>query len=135
MSAYQKTRPETRAIVLVVDDEPANLGTFRRMFRDHCEVSLASSGAEAIALVRTRRFDCALVDYAMPEMNGVELLKHLADLRPEMARALLTAHFDRADVLDARTSGLASALFQKPWLPEQILAWVKSAQGTGEGEP
>jgi DNA-binding NtrC family response regulator len=117
-----------RCTVLVVDDEQANLDTFRRVFRKDFEMVFARSGDEALHHVRRQRFDVALVDYAMPAMSGVEFLRRAAEIQPEMARLMLTAHDGVDEVRDARPSGLVISIISKPWQREQILHWVATAQ-------
>jgi DNA-binding NtrC family response regulator len=117
-----------RCTVLVVDDEEANLETFRRVFRKEFEMTFARSGAEALAALGKQPFDVALVDYAMPEMNGVELLHRASELQPHMARLMVTAHGSVDEVREARATGLAINIIAKPWQKEQILQWVATAQ-------
>jgi CheY-like chemotaxis protein len=117
-----------RCTVLVVDDEQANLDTFRRVFRKDFEMVFALSGDEGLELLRRQKFDVALVDYAMPMMNGVEFLRRAAEIQPEMARLMVTAHDGVAEVRDARPSGLVISIISKPWQRDQILQWITTAQ-------
>lgn len=76
--------PETRSaggakwLILCVDDEPDAL-TILRLFLSArgFEVTVASSGAEALQLVENRRPDLIITDYAMPDMNGLDLCRML----------------------------------------------------------
>src|SRR4051812_24090955 len=92
--------------VLVVDDEQANLATFRRVFRQDFDMYLATSAEEALEHMAERAFDVALVDFAMPGMNGVEFFREAATRRPTMDRILVTAHADLPEVRAAKASGL-----------------------------
>jgi CheY-like chemotaxis protein len=118
--------------VLVVDDEDANLDTFRRVFRKDFDMAFARSAAEAIAKLETQTFDVALVDYAMPDMNGIDFLKRAATLQPEMARLMVTAHEGLSELRDSRASGLAISIISKPWQREQVMHWVTTAQRMAE---
>lgn len=75
-----ETRPAGRAkwLILCVDDEPDAL-TILRLFLSArgFEVTVASSGAEALQLVENRRPDLIITDYAMPDMNGLDLCRML----------------------------------------------------------
>ncbi len=64
-----------QARILFVDDEQRVLTSMRAMFRRDYEVHLASSGAEALALLREQAFDVVVSDQRMPGMTGVELLR------------------------------------------------------------
>jgi two-component system probable response regulator PhcQ len=113
--------------VLVVDDEPANLNTFRRAFRKDLAVSVAHSGAEAVAALQAQRFDIVFVDFAMPHMNGLEVLEHARRIQPGAMRVLLTAYSERPELHRAVKRGLAVALLRKPWNRAEILESVGRA--------
>ena len=117
--------------VLLVDDEAENLDTFRRVFRKEFAMRLALSGQEAVALMRQNRFDVALVDYAMPEMNGLELLRRATTLQPEMARLMVTAHEAVPAVRQARADGIMIGVIPKPWNREQVLQAVATVLQLG----
>lgn len=70
--------------VLVVDDEPMNLMVAEGLFKDYqMEVKTAQSGMEAIELCKKEAFDLIFLDHMMPEMDGVETLKHLRKIHLE----------------------------------------------------
>jgi CheY-like chemotaxis protein len=110
--------------VLIVDDDALNLRTIERVFRRHLDMRLAASGESALELL-DEHFDVALVDYTMPGMTGVELLREIARRSPSTGRVLVTAHAHLPDVVDALASGLAQAVLPKPWERDDILAWVE----------
>lgn len=64
-----------RARILVVDDEPGLQNTVRRILARNHDVSVASSGPEALAMLQRTPHDLAIVDVRMPGMNGFEVLK------------------------------------------------------------
>jgi CheY-like chemotaxis protein len=110
--------------VLVVDDEIANLDTFRRVFRKRFELHLVEHSPEAAQLMTVTRFDLAFFDYSMPVLNGLELCRRALGLQPKMARVLLTAHDTLDIVREAQTSGLCSAVVPKPWNQAALLEVV-----------
>jgi CheY-like chemotaxis protein len=66
------------ASILIVDDEPDSLEALQRLLsHDGFEVTSASSGNEAIALVQERRPDLIICDLMMPQMTGFDLCLHL----------------------------------------------------------
>lgn len=101
--------------VLVVDDDRANLQTFRIVFRDAYAITLAASGEEALRAVDGGAFDVAFVDYAMPGMNGLEVLRRIQAACPAIRRAVVTGYADLPDIAAASASGLAEAVVMKPW--------------------
>ena len=101
--------------MLVVDDDELNLTTFRRAFRRDFEITCAGSGVEALGLVAGALFDVALVDFAMPGMNGVEFLRAARALRTDLPAVMVTAHADLAEVQAALSGGWVQAIVMKPF--------------------
>jgi PAS domain S-box-containing protein len=72
-----------RARVLVVDDELPIANTMRELLGLEYDVVVATSGREALAVVRSgAEFDVIFCDLMMPGMSGVDLFEQLATLRP-----------------------------------------------------
>jgi CheY-like chemotaxis protein/anti-sigma regulatory factor (Ser/Thr protein kinase) len=105
-----------RRRVLVVDDDP----TFRRLFqsllqKSGCEVIAAEAGSAAQRLCPSPdAFDCAVVDYLMPGMDGIELIRWLHESDPALAALLVTAHGDKGMVERAWAAGACGFLDKPP---------------------
>ena len=110
--------------MLVVDDERANLRTFRRAFRRALDVTLAEGPSAALDALEGGTFDVALIDYRMPEMNGLELMQHMMAAQPAMRRILLTGYPGLVEAEDARRTGLCERVIAKPWGKDQLLAML-----------
>jgi len=95
----------TPATVLVVDDAPSNLAILTETLRSEFDVRIATSGPEALRLVRETPPDLILLDILMPDMDGYEVCRRLkaqASTR-NIPIIFLTAKGDVAD----ETMGLA----------------------------
>ncbi len=72
---------------LVVDDEPMNLVVATGLFRGYkMLIDTAESGREAIEKFRAGDYDVIFMDHMMPEMDGVEAMKHLREAAKEKGR-------------------------------------------------
>jgi len=79
--------------LLLVDDEVEFLEPMKaRLERRGLACATATSGEEALRLLGSERFDCAVVDVKMPGMDGLELLRRIRRTWPETAVVLLTGH-------------------------------------------
>jgi len=79
--------------LLIVDDETGFAEVLcKRMRRRGVEAASASSGDEAVLLLRRREFDVAIVDLKLQGMNGIEILKVFRLMAPEMPVLMLTGH-------------------------------------------
>jgi putative nucleotidyltransferase with HDIG domain len=101
--------------MMIVDDERANLRLLERLFASDYECLTASSGEEAIQLLRQHDVAILITDQRMPQMTGIELLKQTAGLRPHMVRILLTGYTDVDALVEAINSGLVYMYVTKPW--------------------
>lgn len=124
--------PSDKSRVLIVDDEPANLDTMQRSFRKELSMVMASSGREAIEQLRKSTFDVVLTDYAMPLINGIELLRKVSVLQPNAGRIMVTAHGDLDEVRAAKSEGLYAVVLLKPWKREEVLRWIEQLRGVAQ---
>jgi excisionase family DNA binding protein len=86
---------QQRPLVLVADDEKGIRDPVALFLKaDNYRVVTAASGAEAIASVQQEMPDIVLLDLAMPDMNGVEVLKALHRMDPDLPVVIVTAFPD-----------------------------------------
>src|ERR1700737_1952296 len=99
-----RLRRETMARLLLVDDDPAMLFALKELAESNRhEAVLAPSGAEALALLDG--VDAVVTDYAMPAMDGVQLLKSIRDRDESLPVILLTAHGSERIAVRAMKAG------------------------------
>lgn len=117
-------RPETPLRVLVVDDHPGFGETLAEVLTaSGCEADVAITPFAGITCSDASRYDLALVDVQMPQMNGLELLTFL-NRRGHRCLLLMTAYPDLVDLGEAQANG-AEGVLQKPLDLERLLAIVK----------
>lgn len=116
--------------VLLVDDEPDNLGVARKVLNHNgAEVYIASNGLEGLLVLEEITPTFILLDLSMPEMDGWEMLKVIRDksnfsMMPVIA---LTAHAmsgDKERVLEAGFDGYIAKPFRILSLLEDIQHWL-----------
>ena len=98
-----------------VDDEPGILDGLRRLlrsYRNEWEMSFASSGQEALAIVAEQSIDAVVTDMRMPGMDGSQLLNELARCHPEIVRFVLSGYSD--DEMIIKSVGTAHQYLSKP---------------------
>ena len=79
--------------ILIVDDEESVRKSLADVMRDEgYDVVIAASGKEGIDLLNETQPSLALLDIAMPEMDGIETLRRFKELRPEMQVIMVTGH-------------------------------------------
>ena len=110
--------------ILVVDDDRGIVETTCDILqlRGH-EVITAFNGEDAVEQVRSEGPDCVLMDIKMPGINGVEALKQMKEISPDLPVVLISAYV--TDVLkdEARQTG-ANAVLNKPLDFHVILSFL-----------
>jgi two-component system sensor histidine kinase/response regulator len=94
-----------RHTILCVDDEPDNVDALERLFRKRYDILKATSGEQALGLLREHAPSLIISDQRMPSMTGVEFLAKSTKLHPDSMRILLTGYTDIESVIDAINSG------------------------------
>jgi DNA-binding NtrC family response regulator len=113
--------------VLVVDDETDNLDAFRFNFRRLFTLCTATSGQQALQILKRQEVAVLVTDQRMPGMTGVELLDRAKDLQPSILGILLTAYRDVDVVIDALHLGHVFRYISKPWDSREMQAVIQQA--------
>lgn len=110
--------------ILVVDDEPNIRITLARALEDMAQVDTAMNGEEALARIAAEEYRVALLDLKMPGVGGMEVLRRMAETRPDIRFVIVTAHGTIVSVVEAMRLGAADYL-QKPFSPAEIRSLVR----------
>jgi two-component system nitrogen regulation response regulator NtrX len=79
--------------ILIIDDEESVRKSLADVMRDEgYDVVTAASGREGIDLLTETQPSLALLDIAMPEMDGIEVLRRFKEMRPDMPVVMVTGH-------------------------------------------
>jgi len=130
ISASQQTprgsENEAGGKLLIVDDEAAIRWALRKTLQCSFEIVEAQTGVEAVALVRTVRFDAVLLDIEMPGMNGVEACRRIRELMPLLGIVMLTVRSLEEDKIQALDAG-ADDYITKPFHVGELAARLRAA--------
>jgi CheY-like chemotaxis protein/anti-sigma regulatory factor (Ser/Thr protein kinase) len=121
---------EDPLVILAVDDDALVLMNTQAMLEDlgH-RVIPAMSGEEALAAARREPIDLIITDYAMPQMNGVQLVEAIRAERPGVRAVLATGYAELPDEEEVGITRLA-----KPFLQNDLRRTIGRAPGERAGD-
>jgi DNA-binding response OmpR family regulator len=119
--------PEAR--ILIVDDDAHVLLALSRALklRGYSYVDEAHSGPEAVDKLTRLPYDLMMLDIRMPEMDGMEVLQKVQQIRPGLLVIILTGHAAMESALAALKSGMVVDYLLKPASLEQVEAAIRKA--------
>jgi signal transduction histidine kinase len=126
-------RDRVRVRVVVVDDNDGFRESLAVLLHgeDLDVVGQASTGAEALELMRTLTPDVVLMDIRMPEMDGIETTRRLQVLRPSVGIVALTGLEDQRAVRDMLVAGASSYVLKDSDGDDIVNAIMRAAAGGG----
>ena len=113
--------------ILIVDDEPFNLDLLEQELTDRgFAIERARDGAEMLQKTEALRPDLVLLDYMMPGMSGLDVLRELRTSESDVPVVMMTAHGSIEVAVEAMKLG-AYDFIVKPFEPEHIALTVQKA--------
>jgi DNA-binding NtrC family response regulator len=125
----KKTRPRrSKTRILVVDDEPQVAETLLDILvHEGLQVEVAENGRQALDLLMNgHRFDLIITDMKMPEMDGLELLRHVRQLKENLPVIVLTGYATVENGLEAIREGVFNYI-SKPFSVRLLMNVVHEA--------
>src|SRR5664279_2864080 len=133
-SAPPREETASQGSVLIIDDEAAIRESLQTLLElEGYEVDTANDGTEGLARLADRPYDLVLLDFAMPERNGIEILQDIRERDSELAVVMITAYGTVENAVNAMQAG-ANNFIQKPWDNEKLLADVGAVVGRRRAE-
>lgn len=115
-------------VIVVVDDEEIvlrSIGSFLELETDY-EVLTFASPISALDELNRRPVDLVISDFLMPDMNGLQFLKSVKELYPEIPLVLLTGYADKENAIRAINEIGLFQYIEKPWDNEQIKMIIRN---------
>ncbi len=121
--------PEAPAHILVIDDDKAMRDAcFQILSRQGYRVELAASAKQGLTLLERQSFDSILLDLVMPDMDGLEALKKIRALDPDVEVIIITGYGTIQSAVESIKAG-AFHFLSKPFVPDDLSNLVSRALG------
>jgi CheY-like chemotaxis protein len=115
------------ARILVVDDEDIVIQCCLRILNgDAYQVEYVQSGLEAVKKIEASHFDLIILDFMMPKMDGMEVLKRAKEIQPGIKVIMITGLDQTQTAQRAKDLG-AFAYLPKPFDPDDLRLMVERA--------
>lgn len=108
---------------MIADDDPAIRELLTQILSDHYAVEEAVNGEEALEGIKSGKYDLVLLDFQLPGMNGIDVLKQLRDRQGELPVILITGHGSPNMAIQASSLGVYGFM-SKPFEIEDLLQLV-----------
>jgi len=117
--------------LLLIDDDAELCEELADILREYgYKVKIAPDAFKGETLLVSGRFDLAVLDYKMPGLTGVEILKRTSNSTVKTVILLVSGRPFMEKLLETENlSGRVSAVLYKPFAPEDLLAKIKKLAG------
>ena len=106
--------------ILLVDDDKWIRDSMTVLFEaEGCALKALETAEEGLEIIKNQKFDIAIVDYRLPNMDGLEFLERIGVLMPNIMRILITAYGDKKMFSRAKRIGVEEYI-AKPFSSENI---------------
>ena len=114
--------------LLIVDDEPAILSALQRSLRlENYRIITTNNSGEALKLLATHPVDVVLSDVRLADMDGLDFLRKLKVIHPDVIRMVLSGSSDIHSILKAINEGVLYRFFTKPWEQDDLRNQLRDA--------
>jgi DNA-binding NtrC family response regulator len=122
-----RSRGHSSGSILIIDDEAAIRESLQVLLElEGYEVEASGTAEEGMARLADRVFDLLLLDFALPDKNGLEVLAEVRERDPAVNVIMITAYGTVENAVKAIQGG-ATNFIQKPWDNEKLLADIRGA--------
>lgn len=113
--------------VLVIDDDPTMLNLARFFLEEQgYEVTTVATSEDAMRLIQQKPFALALTDFQLPDLDGLELVKRIKEISPDIEIIMITGYGSIGRAVEATKAG-AFYFAEKPVDFDQLLPLIEKA--------
>ncbi len=115
--------------ILVVDDDDLFQSSIQTLIEEETDlrvVATAANGLEALELIREHSLDLVLLDIQMPEMNGIECIRHIRSWNRELPLLILTTFEEQEYIVQGLAHG-ANGYLVKGMDPDLLIKSIRDA--------
>lgn len=120
---------QERSLVLIVDDEPDMCWVLQNLLAERgYDFRVAQTGEAALELMQSTKFDTALLDVKLTDIDGLELAGRLKSLDSSIRIIMISGYYyrDDVDIRRAMEQGVVSGFIAKPFHHDEVIDMLES---------
>jgi two-component system invasion response regulator UvrY len=120
--------------ILIVDDHAVVRQGLKQILAEKHEdakIGEAGTGEDAVQMVKETTWDVVVLDISLPDVSGLDVLKFMRDIRPNLPIIVLTMHAEEQYAVRALRAGAAGYL-TKETAPDQLVAAIRRVAEGGK---
>jgi len=128
----KKQKDPKKPVVMIVDDEEMILDSLSSFlsFETDYELITYQSPSEALKILNSKPVDLIISDFLMPEMNGLQFLKEVKKVYPDVPRIILTGYADKENAINAINEVGLFQYIEKPWDNDNLKLIIRNGLQT-----
>lgn len=117
-----------KGMIVIVDDEKIVTSAFSALLKveGYENAHFFNSPKEALGFLKNNQPDLVISDFLMPDMNGLEFLREVKKLYPEVSKILLTGYADKENAIQAINEIGLYRYIEKPWSNDDLILNIKN---------
>ena len=115
---------EKKKTIIIVDDDKFILNVFSRILQKQgYNVDVVETGQETLEKINEKKYDLALIDVNLPDINGIDLVSKLNSINPDLIKIVITGFPSIEDATNAMDQGVIAYLV-KPVKSEELIELI-----------
>jgi CheY-like chemotaxis protein len=118
-----------RSLVLIVDDEPDMCWVLQNLLAERgYDFRVAQTGETALGLIQSTKFDIALLDVKLTDIDGLELAGRLKSVDSSIHIVMISGYYykDDVDIQRAIDGGVVSGFIAKPFQHDEVIGMLEA---------
>lgn len=113
--------------ILAIDREDIILSSVKKVLKSNNDyeyaVTTCNTGLEGLKMVRSNAFDIVLIDLILPGMNGIEVLRRVKNISPDLPVIIMSGYWPEKIFPDETSKGVDGFLL-KPFTSEELRSLI-----------
>ena len=115
---------EKKKTIIIIDDDKFILNVFSRILQKQgYNVDVVETGQETLEKMNEKKYDLALIDVNLPDINGIDLVSKLNSINPDLIKIVITGFPSIEDATSAMDQGVIAYLV-KPVKSEELIELI-----------